>query len=209
MSLQDQMFEKQLSGDEDATLGRTDHRGTSGYQGKTYKTPPGISNLREWGEERILSGKMAGKSFKKIFEEHPDYVNQMRNRAKLSPLFQSFQYYIHAREKYEVRYHQEMMTQPQPMAKSTPEKKKGVAKGEVKNRNQMTASGSWEVVTTSDNQEENKGSSTTKRNSSKMTEQTPASRPMATGDQHQVQQLQTQIAILQRELARATQGEDA
>lgn len=202
MSLPAELYETPLSGEEDANLGRTAYQKTQGtVNAKTWQHPPGISNLKEWGEERLLTGKMSGRSFKQIYEDHPDYVNQLRNRSKLSPIFQSFQNYIHARAKFEAKMIHHRV--PMPMAKSTPEK--------IKTENKISSSkpktsGSWEIVEGPTDHKttpkKEKGDNIQNKRSSQVLQQSQAM--SSETNPEQVQQLQTQIAILQRELARVT-----
>jgi len=59
-------LQDELSGEEDSSL--TLKRPTLRSKG-SYKMPPGIRTLLEWGQQVIPSGKQAGKTFEKVFLE--------------------------------------------------------------------------------------------------------------------------------------------
>jgi hypothetical protein len=173
--------------------------------------PPGVSTLRDWGQLKMSSGKHGGKTFE---QAHTDlcYVRQMWNRKEVSAWVRSFQMYCRARSQMTSEYAfkmQEMgvevdlvglQTQvttanssshsaaPKPISKP-----KAVAQ-----LSQSKASQEEWINIEEEVQTKSEPRRTTKRGSSK-----PKTTSMATEiNATRVQELRTQIAILQRELAR-------
>lgn len=179
-----------LSGEEDLALGSSH----MDMQKVKYKMPQGVRNLKQWGEEILPQGKHQGLSFDQAFVNHQEYVNYMRTRKVTSPWAMSFQNYILAREKHQSRALQE-------------EKQKGrtsgylrvdptpLSKPKSKNKKETSTDKEWDVIT------ERGAMSSLKRPSTSTSSQSM----QAESDPVKISQLQAQIAILQRELAKETQ----
>ena len=147
--------------------------------------PPGINNLLEWGQILAPSGKHPGKSFAQIYVEDPNYVFQMKNRKGVSPWVKSFQQYCRARIDAE---HQERMKTMQMPIKPQP-------KGQSRQTDSSAAS-EWIQVESHNTQDKN----TKKKPENKRPVEVPKTSMSVDQDTEKIQELQTKIAILQREL---------
>ncbi|CAK8990072.1 CCHC-type domain-containing protein [Durusdinium trenchii] len=187
-----------LSGDEDEGLVQTSHQPHT----YTYKVPTGIQNLHQWGVETFQSGKHKGKTFQEVYDLDSSYAQFILHNTRLTSRdMLSFQNFIKAHKKMLAR---EMLQRPIP-PKTTAHRLSAMSSGVVpkknaKNQGQaMSSEAEWSL-----------GEDETSLSGPKMSPealkrgyaQTSPSSPMQwTGDQQKVQELQTQIAILQRELA--------
>lgn len=188
-------LEQSLSGDEDPGLQMQKTYMTSPSQ--NYNVPPGIRNLQQWGSLVIPSGKNQGKSFSQVFEMDKNYVYQIRNRRAVSSWLRSFQNYMIAREKYEMKNQA-----PVPPVTANYVTSTALPKGKAlpKAAPKLEKTEDWQVISDVEimKKEKNKrpNEPSTMANSSMMpTDPNP----------ERVRMLQTQIAVLQRELARETQ----
>lgn len=180
-------------------------KGRSGA-GTEIKRPPGILTLREWGKLILPSGKHAGKTYLEGYQDK-GYVHQLRNRNAVSTWVVSFQMFCMAMEEkriQEVRDQQAAMdaqVKNQEKVKSYPKPSQGpVAKTK---KPPTTTDHGWEKVEMTSGTSGKRGatdSSTTESDQEKKMSMEP--------NPHRVQQLNEQIAMLQRELARETQSED-
>eukprot|EP00435_Cladocopium_sp_Y103_P025876 s3236_g6.t1 len=156
-----------------------------------YQVPPGIRTLAQWGEQRIPSGKKAGKTFNEVFMENDGYMMQVKNRKAVSPWLRSFQNYLTARWK-----HRALQQLP-----VTPMQSQGVPSDGSKmtkpSQSSRAPDHDWEKV--------GYPSTSHKRAIPEIEKGTSSSTSMTTEpNQDKIEKLQTQIAILQRELARET-----
>ena len=180
--------------------------------------PPGINTLREWGFQPIPSGKHVGKTFE---EAHTDlgYVKQLKNRKAVSAWVRSFQMYCRARSKIEYAHALQLREQgievdltdlhtqvTQPTANIvTPTPKPMSRPASSTAQSQKTPAEAEEWITI---EEETKIPKETSRNSKRGRSKAQPSKPgkMAVEpNTDRVQALRTQIAILERELAREVQ----
>ena len=174
--------------------------------------PPQVNSLTDWGSMVIPSGKHVNKTFSEVYEEAPSYVNQMWNRHGVSTWVRSFQLYCRERrsasqEARRRKVQEEIQTAypaasgaqgqlpvmpkskaPQPISQVRPKSKSepNVSEGWIQIPidtpvPEQTASGKRGLATSSNNME-------------------------TQVDPDKVSQLQTQIAILQRELQKELQG---
>ena len=185
--------EDELSGEEDPTL-MSATRQALDY---TYMIPPGMTSLKQWGQEKMTTGKHAGQSFDVLFETDTNYVNFILHHKRLTGVdMRSFQNYCMARRKKEAEASQ------MPVMKT---------KGKASTESEWSHI-DWETM-------EYMEAHQTQGPMTKTTEKIPAGskgtphkralpkakdeKPMTIepNPQH-IQALQTQIAVLQRELAR-------
>ncbi|CAK9016316.1 unnamed protein product [Durusdinium trenchii] len=188
--------EDELSGEEDPTL-VSETRQALDY---TYMIPPGMTSLKQWGQEKMSTGKHAGQSFDVLFEMDANYVNFILRHKRLTGVdMRSFQNYCMARRKKEAEASQ------MPVRKT---------KGKSSTESEWSHI-DWETMEYTEYMEAHQ----TQGPMTKTTEKSPASskgtphkralpkakdeKPMTIepNPQH-IQALQTQIAMLQRELAR-------
>ena len=81
--IQNSYLVQDLSGDEDPGLqSNQTYMDAPGHQ---YQVPPGIKNLQQWGEIEVPSGKQQGQTFSEVYDNHPCYIFQIRNRKAVSP----------------------------------------------------------------------------------------------------------------------------
>jgi hypothetical protein len=162
----------------------------------SYKVPPGVKTLAQWGQLVIPSGKKAGKTFQQVFEEDDGYLMQIKNRKAVSPWLRSFQNYLNAMWKHRSRQQiPEVPTirQTQAMPKiKKPEPRQGTPSNNAIEQE-------WEKISMT-------RTSNQKRSPQKMSPEAASSNMMNTEKNgEKVEKLRTQIAILQRELAIETQ----
>ncbi|CAL1139692.1 unnamed protein product [Cladocopium goreaui] len=178
--------------------------------------PPDINTLTDWGYLKAPSGKHASKSFAAIYELDQGYVNQMWNRRGVSSWVRSFQMYSRARraasEEAKRRGRQGSpstsqgppMTPPQmpvppmsSMASNTVPQP--ISQGKLKEKDKQSDLEEWTQipVETSVPCEGNKGKRVLDNPTTKMETQP---------NKEKIVQIQTQIAILQRELQKETSG---
>ena len=198
-------LEMTLSGDEDPGLQTNQMYQNS--PGQSYNVPPGIQNLQQWGELKAPSGKHQGKSFNQIYGEDRAYLNQIRHRRAVSAWLRSLQNYLYAREKYETKYQipvppmvSHYVTPPnQPKGKAQP---KGAAAPMMapKMTSKVGQTEDWQLISG----KETPKKETVKRSSESIQSTSSALMPTEPNPER-VRALQTQIAVLQRELARETQ----
>jgi len=176
--------------------------------------PPGISTLREWGQLKVPSGKFGGKTFE---QAHSDlcYVRQMWNRKAVSAWVRSFQMYCRARSQATHEYAYKMQEQgievdlvkhlsqvsnganssfnaePKPISK--PKTPIGVTQEKDK-------AGEWIKI-----EEEMKSTNEHSRAPKRVNSKPKASAMAVEPNHHRVQEIRTQIAILERELAKEVQ----
>ena len=155
-----------------------------GYMSEMTK-PPGINNLLEWGQILAPSGKHPGKSFAQIYVEDPNYVFQMKNRKGVSPWVKSFQQYCRARIDAE---HQERMKTMQMPIKPQQKAQSQQVPSSVENE--------WIQVGHQQSSDKN----TKKKTENKRPVEDPKTAMSVDQDSEKIQELQTKIAILQREL---------
>jgi hypothetical protein len=183
----------ELSGEEDPELAMSKtHMDTPDEK---YKIPPGIRTLHQWGEQKFPSGKHQGKTFFQVFQEDDGYLMQVKNRKAVSTWMRSFQNYIRAM--WLQRSRQPQMSKPEnvnlTMGNQMKNQSKGVLLPSQSSQNQ-SKDNEWEKV------------SSLKRQSAEKEQDKQQTITMHTEvNREKVEKLQTQIAILQRELAIETQ----
>ena len=185
--------------------------------------PPGINTLREWGQLQIPSGKFVNKTFE---EAHADlgYVRQMWSRGAVSAWVRSFQMYCRARSqmtsayvhkqhdmginvdlnqlmvettKDEVLRNAENKVSPEPVSMSAA--KSAVA---VKSQGAVNIN-DWIKI-----EEDAKPSAESSRSTKRGSANTQSGNMKIEPNPERVQALRTQIAILERELAKETKVPD-
>lgn len=188
-------LEQNLSGDEDPGLQMQKTYMTSPSQ--DYNVPPGIRNLRQWGSLVIPSGKNQGKSFSQVFEMDKSYVYQIRNRRAVSSWLRSFQNFVIAREKYEMKNQTPVPPVTAQYVTSTALPRRAAL---PKAAPKMEKPEDWQVIPEVEivKKEKNKRPNEPSKNAS-------SSMMPTDPNPERVRLLQTQIAVLQRELARETQ----
>lgn len=147
--------------------------------------PPGIENLAQWGQLVTPSGKHMGLTFAQIYERENSYVQQMWNRRAVSSWVRSFQLYCrHRREASRERLlsSQQMPVVPKMAAKAMCAPKSMVMPA-------MPTDGEWIHVQAPVDEKQMKRGRATESNAM-VTNPNP----------DRVNQLQAQIAILQRDL---------
>ena len=183
----------ELSGEEDPGL--TMPKTHMDAPDEKYKIPPGIKTLHQWGEQKFPSGKHQGKTFFQVFQEDDGYLMQVKNRKAVSTWMRSFQNYIRAM--WLQRSRQQRMSKPESinltMGYQVKNPSRGVPSSSQSSQNHDKDS-EWEKV------------SSLKRQSAEKEPNKHQSTIMHTeANREKVEKLQTQIAILQRELAIETQ----
>ena len=207
---------RQLTGPVDPSL-QDDRTKTT----EVFQRPPDVNTLREWGQCRLPSGKHQGKTFEQAYLDR-GYVYQLKNRVGVSTWVKSFQNYSRARTEMDYQhtlYLQrngssvtlDMVTQascgynpvpsPQIKPKAVPVPQ-ATPKAAPKDQ-ESSSSEAWIKI------EEKSPVESTKR---------PAPKPKASEAQpaamqhelnsERIHHLQTQIAVLQRELAREVEIPD-
>ena len=184
-------LEDELSGEEDASLTREP---TYSQRNAKYKIPPGIRTLSQWGQQVIPSGKQAGKTFEKVFMEDDGYLMQIRNRKAVSAWMLSLQNYRQAMIDH--RHRAQLPEQIKDM-KNHSQKVKEMTSG-YQNKPMGSRTDDWEQV------DSVKTVHRSKREKAESSKEVPR-KMMVEPNQERVESLQTQIAILQRELAQETQ----
>ena len=185
--------EDELSGEEDPTL-MSATRQALDY---TYMIPPGMTSLKQWGQEKMSTGKHAGQSFDVLFEMDANYVNFILHHKRLTGVdMRSFQNYCMARRKKEAEASQ------MPVRKT---------KGKSSTESEWSHI-DWETMEYMEAHQTQGPMTKTTEKSPASSKGTPHKRALPTAKdekpmtiepnpQH-IQALQTQIAVLQRELAR-------
>lgn len=190
---------EELSGEEDVTLSRETHEPMN----YTYVVPPGVSNLQEWGKLTFQTGKYKGHLFSEIFEKETWYVQMILSNTRLKSVdMLSFQNFCKARKK---KLAQNMIQGPI-LPKTHARRHAAMSSGPIPDhQHQGQAKGSeseWSHV-------EVEPTLNPKEKQKRGYAQTKSSQPMAVeGDEQKINELQTQIAILQRELAKQQPSTD-
>eukprot|EP00435_Cladocopium_sp_Y103_P028446 s399_g7.t1 len=186
-------LETELSGEEDPGLQSNQTYMNAPEQ--TYKVPPGVKTLSQWGQQVIPSGKKAGMTFTQVFDQDDGYCMQVKSRKAVAPWLRSFQNYLTARWKHRMLHQFPVKPQVNPTPKSsrTPTSQEKITKG------YKITDQEWETV-------ETPKASPLKRGTSEMNQGASSSSAMKTEPNiDKVEKIRAQIAILQRELARETQ----
>ena len=172
--------------------------------------PPEVTTLREWGQLTLPEGKHKGKTFSEAFKDQ-NYVFQLRNRKGVSQWVKNFQMYGRARVQADYEQSQKLFAQGIPVTvdmlnqmdvgrhqtqvtvkmKSTP-----VQKDPIESNQWIEVEGVKPSKT-----EVGKKRTTSPSGSEALTSPMPTEPNV-----EKIQQLQAQIALLQRELAKETQG---
>lgn len=180
------------------------------------RKPPGIKNLEAWGNVKAPSGKRSGKTFRQIYEEEKMYMNQIWNRSAVTSWVRSLQLYGRHRraasleatkrameanpdwEKEENAKLKAIQNQWQGWRPASP--KASPEKGpQTPSQMPITPASSHSWVMVSPKQTE--GYMKTENKRPKEVEKEMMSDNMSVErDPEKIQQLQTKIAILQREL---------
>jgi hypothetical protein len=93
------LFDAELSGEEDSRI-HVISPSIESYLHKEYRKPPGISNLRVWGECKMEDGKYKGRTHAEVFELDEVYSNIMACKQSLTSSWSlSFKNYVIARRK--------------------------------------------------------------------------------------------------------------
>ena len=168
--------------------------------GHQYQVPPGIKNLQQWGEIEVPSGKQQGQTFSEVYDNHPCYIFQIRNRKAVSPWLRSLQNYVIARQKYQLKHPgqipQTQVGYPSTSQTSTQKRSMG-AKGKEEQE--------WEVIAKTAAQSSNAKKPQSAKRSTTALASPDRAKMTVEPDAERVQQIKTQIALLERELARETQ----
>lgn len=184
--------------DVDQYLWRSKTHGT--VDEKDLCKPPGIKNLEGWGQVKAPSGKHQGKSFQHIYEEDKMYVNHLWNRSAVSSWVRSFQLYCrHRRTASEEAWNRAKEANPgwekwgQEQRPTTPRQMPVLPK------TSSPSAHSWTMV----DPPKTEGYMKTENKRPKEAETEFEEDQMnVEKDPAKIQQLQTQIAILQRELSK-------
>ena len=180
-------------------------------QTDVFLRPPEVNTLREWGQMILPDGKHKGKTFEEAYTDQ-NYVFQLRNRRATSTWVRNFQMYGKTRVHHDHTHSQEMFDKGIPVtsemlsqivtkAENMIPIPKALPKAERKGTPSV-ASEEWVKV---------KGKQVPKvdllkRPVSEVTRsEAPQSSMMMEPNAAKVQQIQTQIALLQRDLAKEIQ----
>lgn len=199
MSRDTSYLTRELEVDVDQYLWRSTTHGM--IDDRDMRKPPGVKNLQGWGDVKAPQGKHGGKKFHQIYEEDPQYVNQLWNRTGVSSWVRSFQLYCRhrraaSREALVKQHAKEQEQMPIPPASSTHSWQAPQPKA-----SSPTDSTSWQMVSPRKTQGYVKTEN--KRTPDVLEEKKGM---MTDPDVNKVQALQTQIAILQRELQKEMSG---
>lgn len=194
-----QFYEYRLTMEEDPGLRTNQHYANA--VNTVINRPPGVTSLREWGEMRIPSGKYQGKTYEEAAQDY-GYVNQIWNRRAVSGWLRSLQMYFRARRQAEADWEKRQQPVIQPKAKalsSAPPMSTPIDEAPWVKVNMSPRASTSQMTPPS--------SEKSKKRQPESSQTKPASMTVE-ADPDRIQQLQTQIAVLQRELARATAIED-
>ena len=196
--IQNSYLVQDLSGAEDPGLqSNQTYMDATGLQ---YQVPPGIKNLQQWGEIKVPSGKQQGQTFSEVYDNHPCYIFQIRNRKAVSPWLRSLQNYVIARQKYQLKHPgqipQTQVGYPSTSQTSTQKRSMG-AKGKEEQE--------WEVIAKTTAQSSNAKKPQSSKRSTTALASPDRAKMTVEPNAERVQQIKTQIALLERELARETQ----
>eukprot|EP00435_Cladocopium_sp_Y103_P051035 s2024_g15.t1 len=185
---------------------------------ETWTRPPGISTLEEWGRLKSLSGKHQNRTFEDLYQNERGYTKQIWNRKAVTSWIRSFQLFCRHRREASVEF-QEQQARAQGLQMPisphmTPEvqelirqggapwwsprrnaqaiQAKAMAKSATSSQSKSPEEQEWQVL-----QEK-----TLKRGMTTESTENMETQPNA----EKVNQLQAQIAILQRDLQRELQG---
>eukprot|EP00435_Cladocopium_sp_Y103_P031089 s3158_g7.t2 len=192
---------------------------THGDLPQALMRPPDINTLTDWGYLKAPSGKHATKTFAAIYELDQGYVNQMWNRRGVSSWVRSFQMYSRARRSASEEARRRMrMEMPAVQTPVPPPRSPMVSQAALPGPSVMTkASMPPHVMSPSPKS----SSSTGLEEWTKIPVETPIPNEVNKGkrglvtqeqsmsiqpDTEKVGKLQTQIAILQRELQKELKG---
>ena len=148
--------------------------------------PPGIQTLEEWGQVRAQAGKHPGKTFAEIYDKDPCYLFQLKNRKGVSAWVRSLQMYTRAR--LEITNQALEKDRQMPLLPTKGQRSKKVEEG-------------WTEVAQSSNQEVHRT-----KNDLKRPAEEEQSDMAVEASPERVIELQTKIAILQRELEKEING---
>ena len=180
-------------------------------QTDVFLRPPEVNTLRDWGQMILPDGRHKGKTFEEAYTDQ-NYVFQLRNRKATSNWVKNFQMYGRARVQHDHAHSQEMFNKGIPVttemlsqivtkAGSMIPIPKALPKAEPKGTSSV-ASEDWVKVTG----KQVPKTDPIKRPVSEVTRsEAPRSSMMMELNAEKVQQIQTQIALLQRELAKEIQ----
>ena len=187
-----------LSGDEDPGL--QSNRTYMDAPSRQYKVPPGIRNLQQWGETMIPSGIQQGQTFSEVYDNHPCYIFQIRNRKAVSPWLRNLQNYVIARQKYEALNQTPIL--PTSAGSGQPSKSPTTSRPSAPH---VKTEAEWEMITKAGSTSSNTKKSQAPKRTTSETEKSGKAKMTVEPNAERVWQIQTQIALLQRELARETQ----
>eukprot|EP00435_Cladocopium_sp_Y103_P007070 s4910_g2.t1 len=176
---------------------------------EVFQRPPEVNTLRDWGKLVMPDGKHRGKTFEQAFTDQ-NYVFQLKNRRATSAWAKNFQMYSRCRVHYDYAHSKEMYEKGIPVTTemlsqivSKPSDQAIVPSEMSKAKAQSSKDNcpdDWTQVETVPKTE------IIKRPASQVSGNKPSQRSMSTEpDVEKINRLQTQIALLQRELAKETQ----
>ena len=151
--------------------------------------PPGIHSLRQWGQMVLGGGKHKGMTFQQAIEMDPEYGNWIKNHQVTSEWAKSFQEFSKAWQ------HMTMTNVQAPVLKS-----KAMVKTAAQPPRSVWSEDEEELVVIPST-----ASSTMTSGKRPAAEETAVPMTAEISTEH-VQQLQTQIAVLQRQLAMLTKN---
>ena len=189
-----QMYlDEALSGDENPSLAAS-----SEGMLQVYHRPPGIHTLSQWGLLKMNTGKHKGKTFDQIFSVDPAYAQRLQNRRDLVATdLLSFQNYTKARVKKEHEAEGRMSVCP---FMQDVEWKPNSQRPIPPRGSKMPNRDEWEMIQHQIGYQGKGESSKAVKRTWKEPSQAQAMDQEV--DSQRIQQLQTQVTILQRELAR-------
>ena len=159
-----------------------------------FVRPPGIQTFEAWGRLTVKDGKHKGKAYKVIYAADVNYKNYMKRATTLTSAWAlSFQHYCRARDVEAAQKEKELPTERE----LTPEERARDLWGVLDWEKIYAEERAKEVATGSDGKRQLEGSSRV------------ISMESSTEQTKHIQELQTKIALLQRELRAAPNGEEA
>lgn len=205
MAYPPQFYEYRLTMEVDPGLQSRQHY--AGAVNQVIQRPPGVCSLGEWGAMVIPSGKFQGKSYEEAAQDD-GYVNQIWNRRAVSAWLRSFQMYARARRQAEAEWSRQQQQVIKPGNQNQGLMPTPKAMSPVK---MPSEDAPWVKVNMEPAPSPSKpkaGSPETMKRRQPEESSSSVKAMQTTPDPDRINQIQAQIAVLQRELARATAVED-
>eukprot|EP00435_Cladocopium_sp_Y103_P062813 s917_g24.t1 len=177
---------------------------------EVFQRPPEVNTLRDWGKLVMPDGKHRGKTFEQAFADQ-NYVFQLKNRRATSAWVKNFQMYSRCRVHYDYAHSKEMYEKGIPVTTEmlsqmvSQPADQAIVPSEIPKAKAQSSKSNCPDDWTQVEEVPIKKAEISKRTASQVSGKTSQRSMSMEPDTEKINRLQTQIALLQRELAKETQ----